>query len=84
MPTGLFLFSPQFLPLEANVSAEVPVIGYAPDLMPMFRKQYDNNIFIGVLEDLWPFLWRAEKCCPHFFSTGSPGEYSAKQEFFIR
>ncbi|XP_023659037.1 large ribosomal subunit protein mL65 [Paramormyrops kingsleyae] len=38
---------PEFLPLEANVSAEVPVIGYAPDLMPMFRKQYDNNIFIG-------------------------------------
>nr|XP_006627276.1 PREDICTED: 28S ribosomal protein S30, mitochondrial [Lepisosteus oculatus] len=38
---------PEFLPLEESGSAEVPVIHFAPDLLPMFRRQYDNNIFIG-------------------------------------
>ncbi|XP_026176646.1 large ribosomal subunit protein mL65 [Mastacembelus armatus] len=38
---------PQFVPLEASCSAEVPVITYAPNLLPMFTRQYDNNIFTG-------------------------------------
>ncbi|XP_026067960.1 large ribosomal subunit protein mL65 [Carassius auratus] len=43
---------PQFVPLEAEISAEVPIITLAPDLLPLFRRQYDNNIFIGAkLED---------------------------------
>lgn len=43
---------PEFVPLEADISAEVPVIHSAPDLLPLFRRQYDNNIFIGAkLED---------------------------------
>ncbi|XP_051517819.1 39S ribosomal protein S30, mitochondrial [Myxocyprinus asiaticus] len=43
---------PEFVPLEADISAEFPVIHSAPDLLPLFRRQYDNNIFIGAkLED---------------------------------
>ncbi|KAJ8415577.1 hypothetical protein AAFF_G00425570 [Aldrovandia affinis] len=38
---------PEFLPLETDVSVEVPEIRFAPDLLPMFRRQYDNNIFTG-------------------------------------
>uniref|UniRef100_A0A671LEB4 28S ribosomal protein S30, mitochondrial-like n=1 Tax=Sinocyclocheilus anshuiensis TaxID=1608454 RepID=A0A671LEB4_9TELE len=38
---------PEFVPLEAEISAEVPVITLAPDLLPLFKRQYDNNIFIG-------------------------------------
>ncbi|TRY95878.1 hypothetical protein DNTS_021405 [Danionella cerebrum] len=43
---------PEFLPLEDKTSSEVPVITLAPDLLPLFRRQYDNNIYIGAkLED---------------------------------
>ncbi|KAG7489706.1 39S ribosomal S30, mitochondrial [Solea senegalensis] len=38
---------PQFTPMEASYAAEVPEITLAPNLMPMFRRQYDNNIFTG-------------------------------------
>nr|XP_046241358.1 39S ribosomal protein S30, mitochondrial [Scatophagus argus] len=38
---------PQFTPLEASYAAEVPEITVAPDMMPLFRRQYDNNIFTG-------------------------------------
>ncbi|KAI1900482.1 hypothetical protein AGOR_G00050390 [Albula goreensis] len=38
---------PELVPLGTDISAEVPEIGYAPDLLPMFRRQYDNNIFTG-------------------------------------
>ncbi|CAJ1069207.1 S ribosomal protein S30%2C mitochondrial [Xyrichtys novacula] len=38
---------PQFVPMEASYTAEVPEITLAPNMMPMFRKQYDNNIFTG-------------------------------------
>ncbi|XP_038560411.1 39S ribosomal protein S30, mitochondrial [Micropterus salmoides] len=38
---------PQFTPLEASYTAEVPEVKYAPNLMPLFRRQYDNNIFTG-------------------------------------
>ncbi|XP_029017713.1 39S ribosomal protein S30, mitochondrial [Betta splendens] len=38
---------PQFTPLEASYSAEVPKITLAPNVMPLFRRQYDNNIFTG-------------------------------------
>ncbi|KAI7812455.1 39S ribosomal protein S30, mitochondrial [Triplophysa rosa] len=43
---------PEFVPLEADISTEVPVVQSAPDLLPLFRRQYDNNIFVGAkLED---------------------------------
>ncbi|XP_043096784.1 39S ribosomal protein S30, mitochondrial [Puntigrus tetrazona] len=42
---------PEFVPLEAEISAEVPVITLAPNLLPLFRRQYDNNIFIGAKLD---------------------------------
>ncbi|XP_014027787.1 large ribosomal subunit protein mL65 [Salmo salar] len=38
---------PQFVPLEVVMSADVPEIKFAPDLLPMFRRQYENNIFTG-------------------------------------
>ncbi|XP_008416235.1 large ribosomal subunit protein mL65 [Poecilia reticulata] len=38
---------PQFAPLEASYTAEVPEIHLAPNVMPLFRRQYDNNIFTG-------------------------------------
>ncbi|XP_020499648.2 39S ribosomal protein S30, mitochondrial [Labrus bergylta] len=38
---------PQFVPLEASYTAEVPEITLAPNVMPLFRRQYDNNIFTG-------------------------------------
>ncbi|XP_010729192.3 large ribosomal subunit protein mL65 [Larimichthys crocea] len=38
---------PQFTPLEASYSAEVPEITLSPNVMPLFRRQYDNNIFTG-------------------------------------
>ncbi|XP_054466297.1 39S ribosomal protein S30, mitochondrial [Anoplopoma fimbria] len=38
---------PQFTPLEASYAAEVPEVTFAPNLMPMFKRQYENNIFTG-------------------------------------
>ncbi|XP_067084444.1 39S ribosomal protein S30, mitochondrial [Osmerus mordax] len=38
---------PEFIPLEASNTADVPEVKFAPDLLPMFRRQYDNHIFTG-------------------------------------
>ncbi|CAG5925082.1 unnamed protein product [Menidia menidia] len=38
---------PQFVPLEASFGADVPEVKYAPNLMPLFRRQYTNSIFTG-------------------------------------
>ncbi|XP_041642636.1 39S ribosomal protein S30, mitochondrial [Cheilinus undulatus] len=38
---------PQFVPMEASYTAEVPEITLAPNVLPLFRRQYDNNIFTG-------------------------------------
>lgn len=35
------------MPLEASHAAEVPEITLRPNVMPLFRRQYDNNIFTG-------------------------------------
>ncbi|KAM8885399.1 large ribosomal subunit protein mL65 [Spinachia spinachia] len=37
----------QFVPLEASYAAEVPEVNFAPNLMPLFKRQYDNHIFTG-------------------------------------
>ncbi|XP_061117846.1 39S ribosomal protein S30, mitochondrial [Conger conger] len=38
---------PEMLPLETEISAEVPEIRYGPELLPLYRRQYENRIFTG-------------------------------------
>ncbi|KAF4074466.1 hypothetical protein AMELA_G00239580 [Ameiurus melas] len=38
---------PEFVPLKTEVAAEVPVMQLAPERLPLFRRQYDNNISTG-------------------------------------
>ncbi|XP_064410511.1 39S ribosomal protein S30, mitochondrial [Latimeria chalumnae] len=38
---------PEFVPLEYSAPTEVPVINFEPNKLPLFQRQYDNNIFIG-------------------------------------
>ncbi|XP_028313363.1 large ribosomal subunit protein mL65 [Gouania willdenowi] len=38
---------PQFAPLEASYTAEVPEIKLAPNVLPLFRRQYQNYVFTG-------------------------------------
>lgn len=38
---------PQFVPMEASYAAEIPEIPCAPDMMPLFRRQYANHIYTG-------------------------------------
>ncbi|XP_053727044.1 39S ribosomal protein S30, mitochondrial [Synchiropus splendidus] len=38
---------PQFCPMEVSYDAEVPEIAAAPNTMPLFKRQYKNNIFTG-------------------------------------
>ncbi|XP_063817899.1 large ribosomal subunit protein mL65 [Pseudophryne corroboree] len=42
---------PEFVPLDAAVPEEVPVIPYEPNKLPLFKKQYANNVFIGAKVD---------------------------------
>lgn len=34
--------------MEASYTADVPLVPLAPNLMPLFRRQYDNHIFTGI------------------------------------
>ncbi|XP_076006974.1 large ribosomal subunit protein mL65 [Genypterus blacodes] len=36
-----------FTPMEASYAAEVPEIKLAPNTLPLFRRQYENNMFTG-------------------------------------
>ncbi|XP_072920478.1 large ribosomal subunit protein mL65 [Hemitrygon akajei] len=38
---------PEFVPLENQITEEVPVIHLEPSRFPLFQRQYDNNIFTG-------------------------------------
>ncbi|NP_001090121.1 uncharacterized protein LOC735199 [Xenopus laevis] len=38
---------PEFVPLDYTVPEEVPVINMEPSRLPLFRRQYENNVFIG-------------------------------------
>uniref|UniRef100_A0A3B3ZUJ0 Uncharacterized protein n=1 Tax=Periophthalmus magnuspinnatus TaxID=409849 RepID=A0A3B3ZUJ0_9GOBI len=38
---------PQFAPMEDSYELEVPEITYAPDMLPMFKRQYENHIYTG-------------------------------------
>lgn len=37
----------EFVPLENSIPEDVPVIHMEPSRLPLFQRQYDNNIFIG-------------------------------------
>ncbi|XP_068166544.1 large ribosomal subunit protein mL65 [Antennarius striatus] len=38
---------PEFTSMEASYAAEVPEVTVAPNLMPLFRRQYENHVFTG-------------------------------------
>uniref|UniRef100_UPI00398E3DCB large ribosomal subunit protein mL65 isoform X2 n=1 Tax=Pristiophorus japonicus TaxID=55135 RepID=UPI00398E3DCB len=38
---------PEFVPFENSIPEDVPVIHIEPSRLPLFQRQYDNNIFIG-------------------------------------
>lgn len=38
---------PEFVPLDYSVPLEIPVMKCKPDKLPLFKRQYENNIFIG-------------------------------------
>ncbi|XP_061751577.1 39S ribosomal protein S30, mitochondrial [Nerophis ophidion] len=38
---------PQVVPMEDSYGADVPEVPFAPNLMPMFKRQYTNHIFTG-------------------------------------
>ncbi|XP_051922833.1 39S ribosomal protein S30, mitochondrial [Hippocampus zosterae] len=38
---------PQLVPIEASYDADVPEVLYAPDRLPLFKRQYANTIFTG-------------------------------------
>ncbi|XP_072353182.1 large ribosomal subunit protein mL65 [Scyliorhinus torazame] len=38
---------PELVPLEHSIPEDVPVIQIEPSRLPLFQRQYDNNIFIG-------------------------------------
>lgn len=38
---------PQFVPMESSYGAEIPEITCAPDMMPLFKRQYANHIYTG-------------------------------------
>ncbi|XP_053313925.1 39S ribosomal protein S30, mitochondrial [Spea bombifrons] len=41
----------EFVPLEHVVAEEVPVITFEPSRLPLFKRQYDNKVFIGSLTE---------------------------------
>ncbi|XP_006865809.1 PREDICTED: 28S ribosomal protein S30, mitochondrial-like [Chrysochloris asiatica] len=38
---------PEFVPLDYSVPVEIPVIKCKPDKLPLFKRQYENRIFVG-------------------------------------
>ncbi|XP_005615128.3 large ribosomal subunit protein mL65 isoform X1 [Equus caballus] len=38
---------PEFVPLDYSVPIEIPVMNCKPDKLPLFKRQYENTIFIG-------------------------------------
>ncbi|KAM5264240.1 large ribosomal subunit protein mL65 [Ctenodactylus gundi] len=38
---------PEFVPLDYTVPVEIPVMTCKPDKLPLFKRQYENNIFVG-------------------------------------
>ncbi|XP_040833451.1 39S ribosomal protein S30, mitochondrial [Ochotona curzoniae] len=46
---------PEFVPLDYSVPVEIPVMNCKPDKLPLFKRQYENSIFIGTRT--------ADPCC---------------------
>ncbi|XP_029433468.1 39S ribosomal protein S30, mitochondrial isoform X2 [Rhinatrema bivittatum] len=42
---------PEFVPLDYSVPGDVPIINHEPDKLPLFKRQYENKIFIGTKID---------------------------------
>lgn len=42
----LFFFF-KFVPLDYSVPIEIPTIKCKPDKLPLFKRQYENRIFVG-------------------------------------
>nr|XP_012304975.1 39S ribosomal protein S30, mitochondrial [Aotus nancymaae] len=38
---------PEFVPLDYSVPIEIPTIKCKPDKLPLFKRQYENHIFVG-------------------------------------
>ncbi|XP_069348408.1 large ribosomal subunit protein mL65 [Eulemur rufifrons] len=38
---------PEFVPLDYSVPIEIPVMKCKPDTLPLFKRQYENSVFIG-------------------------------------
>ncbi|XP_036063317.1 39S ribosomal protein S30, mitochondrial isoform X2 [Onychomys torridus] len=38
---------PEFVPLDYSIPVEIPVMKCKPDKLPLFKRQYENTIFIG-------------------------------------
>ncbi|XP_062942979.1 large ribosomal subunit protein mL65 [Cynocephalus volans] len=38
---------PEFVPLDYSVPIEIPVMKCKPDKLPLFKRQYENTIFVG-------------------------------------
>ncbi|XP_066234084.1 large ribosomal subunit protein mL65 [Saccopteryx leptura] len=38
---------PEFVPLDYSVPVDIPVMKCKPDKLPLFKRQYENSIFIG-------------------------------------
>ncbi|KAF5912092.1 large ribosomal subunit protein mL65 isoform X2 [Diceros bicornis minor] len=38
---------PEFVPLDYSVPVEIPVMNCKPDKLPLFKRQYENTVFIG-------------------------------------
>ncbi|XP_042546547.1 39S ribosomal protein S30, mitochondrial [Dipodomys spectabilis] len=38
---------PEFVPLDYSIPVEIPVMNCKPDKLPLFKRQYENDIFIG-------------------------------------
>ncbi|XP_004608474.1 39S ribosomal protein S30, mitochondrial [Sorex araneus] len=38
---------PEFVPLDYSPPLEIPVMSCKPDKLPLFKRQYENNIFTG-------------------------------------
>lgn len=44
---SLMTFPFKFVPLDYSIPIEVPVMSCKPDKLPLFKRQYENTIFIG-------------------------------------
>lgn len=61
----------KFTPLEDSYAAEVPEVTYAPNLLPLFKRQYANHIFTGD-SFIHNQSYHTFYCCSSFPRWGAP------------